>query len=83
MNPKTLHIVNLIPTYNEAENIIPMLEALDEIAQQNPQYKFSTLIVDDNSPDGTGELVKQYQNSKLKIQKRKIKSQKFKSNVKG
>ena len=62
MNSKKLHVVNLLPTYNEAENIIPMLEALQEIANQNPQYRFSTLIVDDNSPDGTGELVKQYQN---------------------
>lgn len=55
-----MRVVNIIPTYNEKENIGLMLEALAKIAQVNPKYQFATLVVDDDSPDGTGEIVKKY-----------------------
>ncbi len=42
----------VIGTYNEAENI-PSL--LPDILQLGPQYE--AIVVDDNSPDGTGRLV--------------------------
>lgn len=42
----------VIPTYNEAENITRLLE---EITAQGRQ--FDVLVVDDNSPDGTGDIV--------------------------
>jgi cellulose synthase/poly-beta-1,6-N-acetylglucosamine synthase-like glycosyltransferase len=42
----------VIPTYNEAENINRLI---DEILEQGRQ--FDVLVVDDNSPDGTGDLV--------------------------
>jgi dolichol-phosphate mannosyltransferase len=42
----------IIPTYNEYENIPPLLEAIFSYVSQT-----DILIVDDNSPDGTGELV--------------------------
>src|ERR671926_325269 len=38
-----------LPTYNERENLEPMLRALGE-------YGVRVLVIDDNSPDGTGEL---------------------------
>lgn len=57
---KKLKVINLIPTYNERENILLMLDALEEIAKQNRAYTFHTLVVDDSSPDGTGELVSSY-----------------------
>jgi dolichol-phosphate mannosyltransferase len=42
----------VLPTYNERENIEPIVTAiLDQAAD------FEVLVVDDNSPDGTGELV--------------------------
>ena len=41
----------IIPTYNEVENLPPLL---DEIFKYAPETDI--LIVDDNSPDGTGEL---------------------------
>ncbi len=44
--------VVVIPTYNEAENVCPIVEALWELGIQG----LSVLIVDDNSPDGTGDL---------------------------
>jgi dolichol-phosphate mannosyltransferase len=38
-----------LPTYNERENLEPMLHALGDKGVQ-------VLVIDDNSPDGTGEL---------------------------
>jgi len=43
----------VIPTFNEAENIKPMLSALFML----PIDSLHVLIVDDNSPDGTGKIV--------------------------
>jgi dolichol-phosphate mannosyltransferase len=42
----------IIPTYNEYENIPPLLKAIFSYVPQT-----DILIIDDNSPDGTGELV--------------------------
>lgn len=41
----------IIPTYNEAENLEPLVEEI--LAQA---CGFDILIVDDNSPDGTGKI---------------------------
>lgn len=54
-----MKVVNIIPTYNEKENIKKMLETLADVAQKNPQYQFETLVVDDCSPDGTAAIVRQ------------------------
>ncbi len=43
----------VIPTYNEAENISTLVSALFVL----PIPNLNVLIVDDNSPDGTGKLV--------------------------
>ena len=45
----------ILPTYNEAENIGPMVHAAR--ASLRPDDRI--LIVDDNSPDGTGQLADQ------------------------
>jgi dolichol-phosphate mannosyltransferase len=42
----------LLPTYNEAENIEPIVRAAREQLRDGDRI----LIVDDNSPDGTGEI---------------------------
>jgi dolichol-phosphate mannosyltransferase len=57
------HLVTLIPTYNEAGNIVLMLDAIAEVGKALPRYRTSTLVVDDESPDGTGELVRKYSSS--------------------
>jgi dolichol-phosphate mannosyltransferase len=44
--------VVMLPTYNEAENLPPMLEALLALPVEN----LGVLVVDDTSPDGTGDL---------------------------
>ena len=46
----------LIPTYNEKENIAAIIHAVFELPRQ-----FHILIIDDNSPDGTGVIVKDLQ----------------------
>ena len=44
----------IIPTYNEKENIVKMLEAVMGL-----EFSFDVLIVDDGSPDGTARLVEE------------------------
>ncbi|HLV34166.1 MAG TPA: polyprenol monophosphomannose synthase [Spirillospora sp.] len=50
--PKTMVV---LPTYNEAENLPLMVDALFAL----PVEHLSILIVDDNSPDGTGQIADQ------------------------
>jgi dolichol-phosphate mannosyltransferase len=45
----------ILPTYNEAVNVEPFVRAvLPELADAAPEHRI--LIVDDNSPDGTGRI---------------------------
>lgn len=46
----------VIPTYNEAENVGPIVHAVVEEMSKFAPGEFRILIVDDNSPDGTGQL---------------------------
>lgn len=48
--------VVIIPTYNEKENIQNIILAVFELPE-----KFDVLIIDDNSPDGTANIVKSMQ----------------------
>jgi dolichol-phosphate mannosyltransferase len=48
----------IIPTYNEKENIVQIIEAV-----MSQPKDFDLLIVDDNSPDGTASMVKELQNT--------------------
>jgi len=50
----------IIPTYNESENIIKVLKSIDEHIPED--IATEALIVDDNSPDGTGKIVENYIN---------------------
>jgi dolichol-phosphate mannosyltransferase len=49
MMPKTMIV---LPTYNEKDNLPLMIEALFRLAVEN----LHVLVVDDNSPDGTGQI---------------------------
>jgi len=49
-----------IPTYNEADNIIALLEKLNIIKKFIKNYQIKVVIVDDNSPDGTGDIIEKY-----------------------
>ncbi|HIE37817.1 MAG TPA: polyprenol monophosphomannose synthase [Anaerolineales bacterium] len=47
-----MKVIVVIPTYNEAENVAPMSEALWGLGLPGLEI----LIVDDESPDGTGDI---------------------------
>ena len=49
----------IIPTYNERENIQKVLDIVFELGIPD----LDVLIIDDNSPDGTADVVKAYQKS--------------------
>ena len=48
-------ILVIIPTYNESENILNIIPEVLKFS--NADYEFNVLVVDDNSPDGTSEIV--------------------------
>lgn len=61
----------IIPTYNEKENIEKIISTVFQLEED-----FHILVVDDNSPDGTAEIVKKMQTEhphQLHISIRKIK----------
>ena len=55
----------IIPTYNESENIIKILRSIGEILPKN--IPTQAIVVDDNSPDGTGKIVEDYLKNVKKI----------------
>jgi len=46
-----MYTLAVIPTYNERENLLPLVSKILDLG-----LKIKILIVDDNSPDGTGAL---------------------------
>ncbi len=46
----------VIPTYNEAENVEPIVRAVSAELDRVAPGAYRLLIVDDGSPDGTGEI---------------------------
>lgn len=49
-----MKLIILIPTYNESETILDLLSNLSTFHRERD---FDVLIIDDNSPDGTADLV--------------------------
>ena len=50
----------IIPTYNESENIIQVLKSIGDHLPKD--IATEAIVVDDNSPDGTGKVVEDYIN---------------------
>jgi len=48
----------IVPTYNESLNIIDMLKSIRKSLPEGVTTE--TIVVDDNSPDGTGKIVEDY-----------------------
>jgi dolichol-phosphate mannosyltransferase len=48
----------IIPTYNESQNILRLIRSLEDCLPQNIPAEI--LVVDDNSPDGTGKIVEKF-----------------------
>ncbi|MBU7010641.1 MAG: polyprenol monophosphomannose synthase [Theionarchaea archaeon] len=47
----------VIPTYNEAENIKPLLEELETAFENVSDYEMHIVVADDTSPDSTADIV--------------------------
>ena len=47
-----LKVLVISPTYNEKKNISELINRISEI-----YYPIDILIIDDNSPDGTADIV--------------------------
>ncbi len=59
---KPSEAIIIIPTYNESENVERLVDAIEGI-----QPDINLLFVDDNSPDGTADLIKNLQQKKQNI----------------
>ena len=55
----------IIPTYNESQNIIKILKSIKDNLPKN--FITQAIVVDDNSPDGTGKIVEDYLKNLKKI----------------
>lgn len=51
-------IVVVVPSFNEAENIVPMYEALQAVFAGMLSYTWGILFIDNDSTDGTIELLR-------------------------
>lgn len=55
----------IIPTYNEADNIVNIINALQAIKYEGVEIEI--LVVDDNSTDGTANLVKGFNSPRVHL----------------
>lgn len=65
MNEKRPQVSIIIPTYNESQNILNVLKSIGDIIPKN--IFTEAIVVDDNSPDGTGKIVEDYLKNVKKI----------------
>lgn len=62
MKKPTLTII--LPTYNESENIVPLIRIILSVTNKN-NIQAEVIIVDDNSPDGTfAKIVRSFKRNK-------------------
>ena len=64
-------ILVIIPTYNESENIAKIIKEVT--GKTDNEFEYYILVVDDNSPDGTAEIVENLNNSSVFILRREKK----------
>ena len=51
-------ITLIIPTYNERGNVVPLIREIEKIFSWEEENDFEILVMDDDSPDGTFEAVR-------------------------
>ncbi len=57
----------VVPTYNEANNITPLLKQLYGLRKlKRLGWQLDVLVMDDSSPDGTGDIVRNLSRTKYK-----------------
>lgn len=71
-----MKVAIILPTYNEKGNIGILIDKIERIIDNLKYYRFSLLVVDDSSPDGTAAEVRKWQkkfsNLHLLLNKEKI-----------
>ncbi len=67
-----IRVLVIIPTYNEADNITKIIPEV--LLNSNDVENFNVLVVDDNSPDGTADLVEAMKNPNVFVLRREKKS---------
>ena len=65
MLKKNPQVSIIVPTYNESQNIVSILKLIHENVPHGIHTE--TIVVDDNSPDGTGKIVDDYISNIKKI----------------
>lgn len=73
VKPSKAKLSIVLPTYNESQNIVRMLDSIAETL--SPYTTAEIIVVDDNSPDGTAEIARLHarnisnaNNSKLQVE---------------
>lgn len=56
-----MHVVIIVPTYNEAESTPKMVLSLEQILPKVKNHKVDVLYVDDSSPDNTAGIIRKLQ----------------------
>ena len=54
----------ILPTFNERDNIVPLVRAICGVLRDLP---YEILVVDDQSPDGTAQAVRDLQNPQVRV----------------
>ena len=62
-------LVILIPTYNEAVSIVELLDKLSKF-RLNSNHQFDVVVIDDNSPDKTADIVDKLAISWVQVMRR-------------
>ena len=57
----------ILPTFNEKDNIVLLINSISRVFHEIGNNNYEIVIVDDNSPDGTSEIVSQYNNKDKKV----------------
>ena len=61
MQKKMKKISIVIPTYNEKQNIAPLIKKIDKYLKN---FFYEIIVIDDNSKDGTKLFLKEIKSSK-------------------
>lgn len=56
-----MNTVVILPTYNERESIVLLLDGIASAWRKIAGHKLTIVVVDDTSPDGTTDVVREYQ----------------------
>ncbi len=67
MDKKEIDVSIVFPTYNEAENIVPLIKRTQESLKD---YQLEIIVVDDDSPDKTWELASLLNSPDVKVVRR-------------